>query len=175
VIVHVRNPGVPDEPSDRRAESPAGPPTLPPSTPPNHQLPLSYRVPAWVVATKFALAFVFALAAVLANGDTSTIVAALAAVGMTIYGLRDVLARERLRVEADGLTVVHGFAGRGRFGWDQIERVRVDERLRLGIRSQLLEVDAGDWIGLYGRLELGAEPDDVRAAIDAARPNSADR
>jgi hypothetical protein len=138
-------------------------------------LPLSYRVPAGVVGTKFVLAVGFALTALLANGRTSTIVAALAAVGMTTYGLRDVLARERLRVDADGLTVVHGFAGRSRFGWDQIERVRVDERLRVGVRSQLLEVDAGDWIGLYGRLELGADPEDVRTAIDAARPNSADR
>ncbi len=119
MIVHVRNPGVPDEPSDDRSEPPVGPPTL----------PLSYRVPRWVVVAKFALAGVFVLTALLANGRTAMVVAWLAAAGMAIYGLRDVLTRERLRVETDGLTVVHGFAGRGRLGWDQIERIQVDERL----------------------------------------------
>jgi hypothetical protein len=167
VIVHVRSPGVPDEPSDDRADTPTPPQHH--SLPVSDRVPLSYRVAAWVVLTKFALAAVFALAALLANGRTPMIIAALAAVGMVVYGLRDVVARERLRVEADGLTVVHGFAGRGRLGWDQIERVRVDERLRLGVRTQLLEVDAGDWIGLYGRYELDAEPEAVVAAIDAAR------
>jgi Bacterial PH domain len=132
-------------------------------------------VATWVVATKFAVAGVFALTALLANGRTPMIIALLAAVGMATYGLRDVLVRERLRVEADGLTVVHGFASRGRLGWDQIERVRVDERLRLGVRTQLLEVDAGDWIGLYGRYELDAEPEAVVAAIDTARPNRSNR
>jgi len=165
VIVHVRNPGVPDEPSDGSSERPVGPPTL----------PLSYRVPTWVVVTKFAAAGVFALAAVLASGRTPTVVAGIAAAGMAIYGLRDVLTRERLRVETDGLTVVHGIAGRARLGWNQIERIRVDERLRLGVRTQLLEVDAGEWIGQYGRYELDADPEDVAAAIEAARPNRSHR
>ena len=173
MIVHVRRPGGPEEPSDDRAASAAGPPTERPTgpLPPADPLPLSFRVATWVVVTKFALAAVFAVTALLAGADSTAIIAALAAVGLAVYGLRDVLARERLRVDSDGLTVIHGFARRGRLGWDRIERVRLNEQSRLGVRIELLEVDAGDWIGLYGRHELGAEPEAVAAAIDAVRPH----
>jgi hypothetical protein len=132
-------------------------------------LPLSYRVPRRVIELKFALAAVVAVAGLITRDATPIVVAVLVATGLTLYAVRDVVARERLRVEADGLVVVHGFAGRARLRWNEVERVRVDERLRLGARTQLVEVDAGDWIGQYSRYELGAEPQEVVAAIEAVR------
>lgn len=162
VIVQIRRPGAPDGPPDDRDDSPNEPSE--PLT-----LPRSYRVPTNVLAAKFAVAAAFGVAAIVVPGPTATVLAAVAGLATAGYASRDLVARERIRIEPDGIVVVHGFAGRGHLRWDQIERVRVDERLRLGVRTQLLEVDAGDWIGLYGRHELGAEPDAVAAAIDTAR------
>jgi hypothetical protein len=159
VIVHVRRPGAPDEWPNDQAKPSTGPVTL----------PRSYRVPTAVVAAKYTVVALFVLAALVVPGRPATALAGLAALAVAVYATRDLLARERLRIDRDGLTVVHGFAGHGQLRWDQIERIRVDERLRLGIRTQLLEVDAGDWIGLYGRSELGADPSAVLSAIDAAR------
>ncbi len=70
--------------------------------------------------------------------------------------------------------MVVGFAGRRRLSWPEIERVRVDRRERLGLRAELLEVDAGDSLHLFSRNDLGAEPDEVLAtllALRSARPS----
>jgi hypothetical protein len=131
--------------------------------------PLSYQVPKRVIELKFALAATVAVGGLITRDAVPIVIALLVATVLALYAVRDVVARERLRVEADGLVVVHGFAGRARLRWNEVERVRVDERLRLGARTQLLEVDAGDWIGQYSRYELGAEPQEVVAAIEAVR------
>ena len=65
--------------------------------------------------------------------------------GLAGWALRDLIAPVRLAADADGVTVVTGFARRRRhLPWAQIERVRVDRRDRLGLRSEMLEIDAGD-------------------------------
>ena len=94
-----------------------------------------------------------------------------AAVGLGLAGwaLRDLIAPVRLAADPDGVTVVVGFAGRRRLAWSDIERVRVDRRDRLGLRAELLEVDAGDYLYLFGRYELGAEPEEVLASLQALR------
>jgi Bacterial PH domain len=140
-----------------------------PSDPSEPGLPLSYQVPRRVIELKFALAAVIAVAGLITREPTPLVIALVVSGALAVYAVRDVVARERLRVDSDGLVVVHGFASRARLGWTDVDRVRVDERLRLGARTKLLEVDAGDWIGQYSRYELGAEPEEVVAAIDAVR------
>ena len=97
-----------------------------------------------------------------------------AAVGLGLAGwaLRDLVAPVRLAADPDGVTVVVGFAGRRRLAWSEIERVRVDRRARAGVRTELLEVDAGDYLYLFSRYELGAEPEDVLASLQALRSSA---
>jgi Bacterial PH domain len=112
--------------------------------------------------------------------------------GLAGWALRDLIAPVRLAADPDGVTVIAGFAGRRRLAWSQIERVRIDRRARLGVRTGLatgawsfgrrgesrktgmLEVDAGDNVYLFSRYDLGAEPEDVLAsllALRSARPS----
>ena len=50
---------------------------------------------------------------------------------------------------------MEGFARRRHVAWPQVERIRVDRRERLGLRSQLLEIDAGTSLHLFSTHELG--------------------
>jgi hypothetical protein len=71
----------------------------------------------------------------------------------------------RLRADAEGVTLIAGVARRRRLAWSQIERVRVDERHRLGLRTELLEIDTGDALHLFTEHDLGVPPADVLAAL----------
>jgi Bacterial PH domain len=95
--------------------------------------------------------------------------AAVVTIGLAGWALRDLVAPVRLAADPDGVTVVVGFAGCRRLAWPEIERVRLDRRDRLGLRSELLEVDAGDYLYLFGRYDLGAEPEEVLASLQALR------
>ena len=81
------------------------------------------------------------------------------------WALRDLIAPVRLAADADGVTVLTGFARRRRLAWAQIEQVRVDRRTHRGLRSEKLELDAGDDIYLLSAHELGALPEEVAAAL----------
>jgi hypothetical protein len=104
-------------------------------------------------------------------GDRTKVFAAL--VGAAVAGtlaLRDLLAPVRLAADPDGVTVVTGFASRLRLPWSRIERVRVDERERLGLKSRLLEIDAGSSIHLFSTYELNAEVEEVAQELERIRP-----
>jgi hypothetical protein len=90
--------------------------------------------------------------------------AAAAAVGLAAWAARDLVAPVRLAADAAGITVV-GYAGRRALPWERIERVRVDVRPRLGLRSELLEIDAGETLYLFSAHELGAPPDEVATRL----------
>ncbi|MEV4345413.1 PH domain-containing protein [Actinoplanes sp. NPDC049596] len=87
------------------------------------------------------------------------------AVALALWALRDLIAPVRLAADPSGVTVVTGFARRRRLPWDQLERVRVDRRTHRGLRSEMLELDAGDAIYLLSTNDLGAEPEEVAAAL----------
>ncbi|NUR93271.1 MAG: PH domain-containing protein [Nonomuraea sp.] len=70
-------------------------------------------------------------------------------------GLRDALAPVRLAVDDAGITVVHGFAGTRHVPWEQIGEIRVDVRRRYGLRSEMLEIDTGDYLHIFSRHDLG--------------------
>jgi hypothetical protein len=92
---------------------------------------------------------------------------------LLVWALRDVLRPVRLAADAEGVTVVTGFLGRRRLGWAQIERVRVDRRSHRGLRSEFLELDAGDAIYLFSANDLGELPDDVATALADLRVSPA--
>jgi hypothetical protein len=91
--------------------------------------------------------------------------AAIIAVALAIWALRDLLAPVRLAADGEGVTVITGFARRRRLAWSQIERVRVERTTRRGLRNELLELDAGDTIHLFSAYELGALPEEVAATL----------
>ncbi|WP_250031753.1 PH domain-containing protein [Paractinoplanes maris] len=112
------------------------------------------------VVAVVVLAFAFA-----GRDPVRWVLAAAVVAGLLGWALRDLLRPVRLAADAEGVTVVTGFAGRRRLAWEQIERVRVDRRTHRGLRSETLELDAGDAIYLFSANDLGALPDDVAAAL----------
>jgi hypothetical protein len=133
--------------------------------------PQPWRIRPVVPVAKL-LGAVGIVALVLAFGRDDPVqwfLAAVVTIGLAGWALRDLVAPIRLAADPDGVTVVVGFAGRRRLAWPEIERVRLDRRDRLGLRSELLEVDAGDYLYLFGRYDLGAEPEEVLASLQALR------
>ncbi|MEV7330100.1 PH domain-containing protein [Micromonospora sp. NPDC093244] len=132
-----------------------------------------WRVPAGLPAAKLAGAVLLvALGLLFADGDPVRVaVAALAAAAVAGWAVRDLVAPVRLAVAPDGLTVIRGFAGRRLLPWSAVEAIAVDRRPRFGLTSETLEIDAGDSLHLFGRYDLGANPEEVAAELRAARPN----
>lgn len=105
---------------------------------------------------------VIGLAALVGGNDpVRWFLAVACAIALLAWGARDLIAPVRLAADHAGVTVVVGYAGRRRLAWADIERVRMDRRERLGLRSNLLEVDAGDALYLFSANELGADPEAV--------------
>jgi hypothetical protein len=132
---------------------------------------LSWRVKPVLPVTKLLGAVaVLVLAAAFGRRDpVQWFLAIVTAIGLTGWALRDLLRPVRLTADQEGVTVVAGLLRRRRLAWAEIERVRVDRRERLGLRSELLEVDAGDALYLFSVNELGAEPEEVAAALAELR------
>lgn len=115
-------------------------------------------------------AALLAIGLLLADGDPVRLaLAALAAAALAVWGARDLLAPVRLEADPSGVTVVAGFAGRRHLAWSQIEGVRVDARPRLGIRTETLEIDAGDSLHLFSVYDLGVPPSEVAAVLAESR------
>jgi hypothetical protein len=89
--------------------------------------------------------------------------------GLAVWAVRDLIVPVRLAADAAGVTVLTGFARRRHLPWAQIERVRVDVTSRRGLRSELLELDAGESIFLFSAHELGALPEEVAGALTDLR------
>ncbi|MEV7228530.1 MULTISPECIES: PH domain-containing protein [Polymorphospora] len=133
-------------------------------------------VTSWRVARSMPLLKIVSAAALLligyglAGGDPVTLgLAVLVAVVLLGWAVRDIVVPVRLAVDEDGVTVVTGYARRRHLPWDRIERITVDTRPRLGLRTETLEIDAGDSLHLLGAYDLGAAPADVAATLQAAR------
>ena len=124
----------------------------------------------WVGAAAAAAWCAFAVAA----GDRAGLLfAAVAAAGLGAAALFGTRARPRLHVDGAGVTV-GGLLGRRRHPWAQVGDVRVLAVRRLGRTSGLLEIDVTEPDGrehllVFGRLDLDDDPDDVAAAVRAAR------
>jgi hypothetical protein len=131
---------------------------------------VSYGVPISVMLGKFAVATVLALIALILGVREQVPIGLAAAVGVALYAARDVLARERLAADADGLTTISGYAGHRHLDWSDLEHMSIDSRLRFGARTEILELDIGDHIFLFSRFDLGVPPEEALAALEAVRP-----
>ncbi|WP_203837393.1 PH domain-containing protein [Winogradskya humida] len=133
--------------------------------------PLLWRVKPVLPVTKLlgAVALVVLVVAFGGNDPVQWVLALTVAAGLTGWALRDLIRPVRLAADLTGVTVVTGYAARRHLPWSQIEHVRVDTRARRGIRSNLLEIDAGDSLHLLSVHELGTEPDEVAEALAELR------
>ncbi|QFG20455.1 PH domain-containing protein [Actinomadura sp. WMMB 499] len=132
-----------------------------------------WRVPFAQVAAKWAATAAAAVLAAASAGDRQfLLLAGAAAIGLAALALRDVLAPVRVAADTGAVTVVAGYAGRRRIPWDEVAAVRVDERRRLLLHTRLLEIETADDLHLFSRFDLGAEVDDVAAALGELRHGS---
>ena len=140
--------------------------------------PQPWRIKPVLPVTKL-LGTVAVLVLVLAFGRRDPVqwfLATVVAAGLAAWALRDLIAPVRLAADPDGVTVIVGYAGRRRLAWAQIERVRVDHRDRLGVHTELLEVDAEDNLYLFSMHDLGAPPDEVlRTLLEFSSAPPSDR
>lgn len=97
------------------------------------------------------------------------LLAAVGAVALAVYGLRDLLAPVRLAADDEGVTVVSGYAGHRRIPWREVERVGVGTHRTLGLSTEVLEIDTGESLHLFGRHDLGAPCDEVERVLLALR------
>ena len=130
-----------------------------------------WRVPPVLPAVKLGGAAALVLLAVFVarHARLGLTLAVAAALFLTVWGVRDVIAAVRLSADAEGVTVVSGYAGRRRLSWAAIERIAVDTRTRRGLRSETLELDTGEAIHLFSRWDLGAQPDEVAERLEEIR------
>jgi hypothetical protein len=136
--------------------------------------PLRWRVNSGLTALKIGGVVLFLLAAALGAADPFGFAIGVgAALVLGAFALRDLLAPVRLSADPTGVTVVAGFAGQRHLAWNEIERIRVDERRRLGARSQLLEIDAGESLHLFSGYELGASCAEVAELLESMRTRAA--
>ncbi|OKI57985.1 hypothetical protein A6A27_07010 [Micromonospora sp. CB01531] len=128
-------------------------------------------MPAVLPVAKLVAALVLvALGLLFAGGDrVQLVLAGLAAAALAGWGVRDLVAPVRLAVDAEGVTVIQGFAGRRRLPWPAVEAIRVERRTRRGLTAETLEIDAGESLHLFGRYDLDAPPEEVAEALRAAR------
>lgn len=97
-------------------------------------------------------------------------VAGVAVGAAAVFGLR---ARPRLAASDEALAV-RGLLGARVWPWARVDAVRVVRLRRLGLPAAYVEIDARDDDGterllVLGRMELGADPVDVAAALQAHR------
>ncbi|HEU4347370.1 MAG TPA: PH domain-containing protein [Actinoplanes sp.] len=126
--------------------------------------------PVLPVAKRLAAVAVLVLVFAFGREDpVQWVLATAVAIGLGGWALRDLVAPVRLAADPDGVTVVEGFARRRRHAWAEIEGVRVDRRERLGLTTELLEVDAGEALYLYSVHDLGADPREVLVVLEEIR------
>ena len=133
--------------------------------------PQPWRIKPVLPVTKLlgAVAIVVLAFAFVRRDPVQWVLAGAAAAGLAIGALRDLIAPVRLAADAEGVTVVVGYAGRRRLGWAEIDRVRLDRRERFGIAAEMLEIDADDALFLFSMHDLGADPRDVLQTRDEHR------
>ncbi len=85
----------------------------------------------------------------------------------------DFVLSPRLTATGYGVTVFSPTV-RARLTWAEIDRLRVDERMHLGLASRALEIDAVAGLVLLGKRALGSDPNDVLAQLEALRPHRRD-
>jgi hypothetical protein len=131
---------------------------------------VQWRVERRRTAGRVAVAVAIAAGTlILARDGTQYAVGLFAAAAAGVIAARDLLLPVRLAADIDGVTILTGVANRRRIPWRAVERVRVDNRDRLGMRQVALEIDEGEALHLLNAGDLGADPHEVAATLSLLR------
>ncbi len=122
-----------------------------------------------------AVALVLGVAAVVVVADwPGRILLGIAALGLALDAVHDLVARPRLSAGPEGV-VVRGWAGARRFAWEGL-RTRVRTTRRLGVLTRTLEIDVDPAVDddgvlvVLGRRDVGAPLEEVARQLRAMNP-----
>lgn len=131
-----------------------------------------WRVSPPLTWAKLAAVVAFALVAFIYRDEPMrAFVAGAGALVIGIYAARDLVAPVRLEADEDGVTVVSGYASKHHVPWADVERLRVDRRSRLGLSTEMLEIDTGESVHLFSTYDLNAPCSDVEESLRQLRPD----
>lgn len=111
-----------------------------------------------------------AVAAALVTGDPAgRVLFAVATAVLLGYVICDLVFSPRLTASVDGV-VINAPLTRARLSWADVHTVRAETRVRRGLRTTTLEIDAETVLAVFSRRALGAQPAEAAARIEACRP-----
>ena len=108
-------------------------------------------------------------AASLAGDGPGRLLALVAALVLAAYAVGDLVFSPRLVVDVEGLRI-RTPSTRAQLAWADVECVRADTRLRMGLRSTTLEIDAGAVLVVLSKRAIGTDPEQAAELINAFRP-----
>jgi hypothetical protein len=121
-----------------------------------------------------ALTVVAAVLAAVSSDRSGTVLLALAALVLACYAAADLIWRPRLSVDPAGLRV-RGPGSSAVLAWTDVTAVRADVRMRHGLRSVALEIDAGERLIVLSRRVLGMDPEQAAEIVRAFDPRERPR
>ncbi len=136
---------------------------------PERRPSVSFAPDRRLTAATGAGALVALVVAIAGSDAAGQLLAAIAAGLLAAYTVTDLLFAPRLVVDASGLRV-NTLLLRRTLAWGEIESIRADSRLRHGLRSVALEIDAGEVLVVFSRRALGEHPEAAAELIAAFAP-----
>lgn len=134
-------------------------------------IPSARFVPDRRVTALAAAGALLALGVALGTDDREGRLLALIAVAVLgCYVVGDLAFSPRLEATPDGVRIRSPFT-RASLRWEQIEAIRVVNRFRAGVRTSILEVDAGQVVAEFSRRSLGTAPEEALTRVLAFRPS----
>ncbi|HEU5007604.1 MAG TPA: PH domain-containing protein [Jatrophihabitantaceae bacterium] len=130
-----------------------------------------FRPDPRLTALTAVLAAIAAALAAVSSDRSGAVLLVLAALVLACYAAADLLWRPRLSVDAAGLRV-RGPGSSAVLAWTDVQAVRADVRMRHGLRSVALEIDAGDRLVVLSRRVLGTDPEQAAEIVRAFDPRS---
>jgi hypothetical protein len=131
----------------------------------------SWAPKAELAALAWVLAVLAAAWAWFSDDPPGRVLLGTVALMLALAGLFGVVVRPRLAADADGVTV-RGLTSARRYSWAEVN-VRLVRTRRLGREVPTLELDAEQAeppnLVVLGRLDLGADPEDVADALREMR------
>lgn len=121
-------------------------------------------VVAWLITLLLLVGAVW----VAADGDVGgTVLTVLAMVAAGALALHGTLLRPRLAAGPEGV-LARTVGGPHRFSWNEA-RFRLRTTRRLGRDSTTLEIESGEHLLVFGRIDLGEDPRDVLDILTALK------
>lgn len=127
--------------------------------------PLALVFLCWLLAVVAGVSAVTSVFSVFSLEPAGRLLLGMAAVVLSVLALHGTLARPRLAMDTGAVTV------RGMIRTHRLERstlqVTVNRTRRMGRVVSTLELESGETLLVLGRLDLGADPEEVAEALGA--------